>query len=177
MSAPVIRYSSFISTFSLESPGVDMAAITGGGTPSSGAWPAANDAILVPIYIQQNTNITRLWVVNGAAASGNMDVGIYTADGSLITSSGSTAQSGTNALQFFNIADVVLSPGAYYIACSIDGTGGTVFRSNLSVVRLQEAGAVKGTSAMPLPATLTFATVTAGLYPLMGIETSPGRLL
>ncbi len=153
-----------------------MAAITGGGTPSSGAWPAANDAIFVPFYIQQFTNVTRLYVVNGTAASGNMDVGIYNGDGTLIISSGSTAQSGTNQPQFFNIADTMLAPGDYYIACSIDGTGGTVFRSNLSVIRMQEGGCAKATSAMPLPAIATLVASTSGLYPLMGIEIAPGRL-
>jgi hypothetical protein len=176
MSVPVFRYSAFISTFSLGSPGPDLAAITGGGTPSSAAWPAANDALFVPIYLEQHTTVTRLYVINGATASGNIDVGIYTADGALITSSGSTAQSGTNAPQFLNITDILLPPGAYYLAAAYDGTGGTIFRANLSVIRNQEAGVVKSAAAFPLPSSASFTTVTSGLYPLMGMETAPGTL-
>ena len=176
MSAPILTYRFFINTFSLESLGIDLAAISGGTTPASAAWPAANDALFVPLYLNQQILVKRLYVVNGATASGNMDVGLYTADGSLIISSGSTSQSGTSAPQFFNIADTTLAPGQYYMACSIDGTGGTVFRANLSVIRNQELGVVKATTAMPLPTTATFATVTSALLPLMGMEIAPGTV-
>jgi hypothetical protein len=55
-------------------------------------------------------------VLNGATASGNMDVGIYDYAGTRLVSSGSTAQSGTSAFQDFDITDTLLGPGIFYLA-------------------------------------------------------------
>lgn len=169
MSRPVWNYRAVLNTFSTDI-GVTGGALTGGSTPASSAYPAANDALFVPIYLVQNTSIKRLFAINGSAVSGNIDVGIYTADGALIFSSGSTAQSGTNQPQFFDIADWILSPGRYYFAVALDNTTGTLFRANYSLARLKALGMAKMASAFPLPATATLATVTDLYLPLIGAE-------
>ena len=111
-----------------------------------------------------------MWVVNGATASGNLDVGIYTEDGTRLVSIGSTAQSGTTALQFFNITDTFLSPGNYYMACAMDGTTGTTRRHSPALERCIAAGLIKGATSFPLPATITFATMTAAYIPQIGLD-------
>jgi hypothetical protein len=52
----------------------------------------------------------------------------------------------------------------------MDNTTGTLFRSNLSVQRLQGIGMAKTASAFALPSSVTFATVTAAFMPLIGAE-------
>lgn len=170
MSAPVWENLICINTASQESIGLEIGAITGGAAPASAAWPGANDALFVPMYLAQPTLIKRLFVVNGGTASGNLDMGIYTPDGARVISKGSTAQSGTSALQFLDITDTMLGPGAYYLALAMDGTTGTTFRFNLSTIRCQQLGIARVASAFALPASVTLATVAAGYIPMIGAE-------
>jgi len=169
MTAPVWSYRPRINTFGSDL-GVAIGAVTGGSSPGSAAFPAANDAIFVPFVIQSATPIKRLFSANGTVASGNIDVGIYSEDGARIVSAGSTAQAGTTDLQFFDIADLILGPGRYYMAVALDNGTGTLQRANIIVARLQCLGLAKQASAFPLPATATFATVTAAYLPVVGAE-------
>lgn len=142
----------------------------GVATPGSGAWPAANDAIFVPMSLRFPAMALRMWIINGATATGNVDVGLYTMGGDRIVSIGSTAQSGTTAPQYFNITDTYLSPGNYYMAVAMDGTTGTTRRFNFAVERCQAAGIVKATTAFALPATVTFTSITAAYIPQVGVD-------
>lgn len=150
--------------------GITAGALTGGVTPGSATFPASNDALFVPFCLQQHVLIKRLYSVNGTAVSGNIDVGIYSKDGAKIVSSGSTAQSGTSALQFFDVTDFVLAPGCYYFAVALDNTTGTLLRANPSLARVQAIGMAKQASGFALPASATLATVTAAYLPLIGAE-------
>lgn len=159
-----------INTFSEEAIGTELTSLAGGLTPGGGAYPAINDALFVPFISRQSILVTRLFCINGATASGNVDVGIYSETGTRIVSSGSTAQSGTSVAQFFNVTDTPLGPGRYYMAVAMDTIGGTLFRANSTVVVLQMAGVAKQATAFPLPATATIATVTSGFLPAIGLE-------
>lgn len=150
--------------------GIAAGAMAGGSTPGSLAFPAANDALFVPFVLQAATLIKRLFSINGGTASGNIDVGVYSEDGTLISSAGSTAQAGTNDLQFFNVTDFILGPGRYYLAVAKNDTTGTLIRMNIPAIRCSVLGMAKQATAFPLPATATFATVTAAYLPLIGAE-------
>jgi hypothetical protein len=169
MPSPVWKTLNEINTFDGDF-GVAAGGLSGGSTPGSGAFPAANDAILVPFYVPQMVRITRFFSINGSTANGNIDVGIYTFGGARIASAGSTAQAGTNSIQMYAVTDFTLGAGAYYMAVAMDGTTGTLFRASLSVVRCQGLGMAKMASAFPLPSTVTLATVTAAYCPLIGAE-------
>lgn len=137
---------------------------------ASATYPAANRALLVPFHIEMPILITLLLSANGATASGNIDVGIYSADFTRIVSAGSTAQSGTNAAQTFNIADVILGAGDYYLAVAMDNTTGTLFRQNLGVQPTRRAGVLQMASAFPLPATITPATIASSYLPIIALR-------
>jgi hypothetical protein len=170
MTNPVWSYLTAISSVGGDL-GITHSALTGGSTPSSGAFPASNDALFVPVVIKQTVLIKRLFSLNGATASGNIDVGIYSEDGSRIVSSGSTAQSGTSIPQFFDITDLVITPGRYYFAVAMNNTTGTLFRVTTGVIaRFQCLGLAKQATAFALPATATFATITAVYFPVIGAE-------
>lgn len=150
--------------------GVTHGSLGGGATPASAAFPASNDAIFIPVYLQNTVLIQRLFSINGATASGNIDVGIYSEDGARIVSSGSTAQAGTSSPQFYNITDVTLGPGRYYLAVAMNNTTGTLFRASTGITKLQALGMAKQATAFALPDSATFATVTAAYFPLIGAE-------
>lgn len=169
MTNPKWKYFSVLNSFDGD-VGIAIGALTGGTTPASSTFPASNDALFVPMCIQQGVLVKRLFSINGGTASGNIDMGIYSKDGARIVSIGSTAQSGTNAPQFFDITDTFLGAGLYYLAVAMDNTTGTLFRANQSVTKQQAIGMAKATSAFALPASVTFAAVTGTFIPLIGAE-------
>jgi hypothetical protein len=147
--------------------------ISNGGTGSL-AWFRANMALFIPFKLTNPTTAKQLFIYNGATASGNVDVGLYTEAGVRLTSAGSTAQAGTNALQVFDIPDVTLGPGRFYLAMALNNTTGTVFRNTLgNAGQGNYLGMLKQDSAFPLPATATFATLgtDSARLPIFGLTT------
>jgi hypothetical protein len=140
------------------------------GTPGNSAWPGANDAMFLPLVLTRPIVVKRLYCMNGNVAGNNVDVGIYTWDGARIVSSGSTAQSGTTAPQFFDIADTYLSPGQYYLALAANGTTATFRRVTITVIRAQHMGVYRMGTAFALPAVATFASPTSALLPIIGVD-------
>lgn len=120
----------------------------------------ANFAVLVAVRVAAPVVISTIEYYVGTA-SGNVDVGIYTYDGSTFTraaSSGSTAASGTNAIQAINLtAPYALAPGVtYYFAIAADNITITMTRIvPHSATTLAHARAVAKSSSFPLPATIT----------------------
>lgn len=137
---------------------------------ASAAWPAANRALYMPLYIESPGVVAKLWWLNGATASGNVDIGLYNADYTKIVSAGSTAQGTINVLQEVDIADVTLARGTYYIGMASDDATATFYRltpSNLLVA--EAAGQLQQSSAFPLPSPAV-PVATASVYvPYCGI--------
>lgn len=161
---------------SLESLG-DLLAAGGGSALENAvslAYPGANRAILVPFTVLAGPiTVVKLFALNGATASGNIDVGLYDSAFTRIVSAGSTAQAGTNAMQEFDIADTVLGAGRFYLAVAMDNTTGTLFRSTFaSGSRMMFTGCAQMAAAFPLPATITPASVSVSNYiPIVGLTT------
>lgn len=136
---------------------------------NSNTWPVANQAIYVPFFTPAPYTVVKLLTFNGAVASGNIDVGLYAADGTRLVSSGSTAQAGTTVIQEFDVTDTVLAPGWYYLAVAKDDTTGTLRASTAVTARQARAlGCFGQTSAFPLPATATFAAYASAYLPVFG---------
>jgi hypothetical protein len=118
------------------------------------------------------TKIVAAGPYNGATATGNFDVGIYDDQGNRLVSLGSTAQSGTTAWQVNSIGPITLDPGNYYKALVFSSASSTVLTlitGNATMARM--AGVLQQTSALPLPATATFAVATFGKTPLFALST------
>jgi hypothetical protein len=138
------------------------------------AWPVANKAYFFPFILSKQITAVMMFTLNGATIGNNVDVGVYSADGTRLVSSGSTAQSGSaNTIQTYNITDTTMGPGLFYLAMAMDGTTGTVFRQGMST--LQQAtmlGCLQQLTAFALPAVATFATITTGSQvPVFGLST------
>ena len=160
-----------VSTISPESLGLRAVGITNAGIASA-VWPSSNLAIFIPFTLPEASLALAMFSYNGATASGNLDVGLYKADGTRIVSMGSTAQAGTSALQTLDITDTTLPGGELlYLAMAMDNTTGTTFRltGSSNVGQLRACGVMQMATAFPLPATATFATLTSNYAPVVGV--------
>jgi hypothetical protein len=129
-------------------------------------WPVANTAIFVPVLVPFRARIFQLGIYNGAAVSGNVDVGLYDEQGKRLISSGSQVQAGVSALQMFDVADTDVGPGLIYIASVLSNIVGAVFRSAPPAQLLRALGVRQQTlGALPLPANATFETLTQQFVP------------
>lgn len=134
------------------------------------AWPAANRAIYIPFELDRPMLVTQMYTINGGTVSGNLDVGIYTADGTRLVNKGSTAQTGATAIQAFDITDTYLDRGAYFMALAMDNTTGQIFRLNPGGANdFLVWGGLQQASAFALPATATFAVNTTQYIPFFGL--------
>ena len=166
--APVLGNLITITSASPESVGAPVNI----GTLASATWPTANKAIFMPFRVFHSQGITVLvlaWM-NGATATGNVDMGIYDAAGTKLVSTGSTAQSGTSTIQQVDVTDTLLGPGLYYFALALSSTSGTTIRSSILLLSHKLLGQAEVTSALPLPATVTFATITSAYLPLVQLS-------
>lgn len=138
-------------------------------TPASATWPTANKAFYIPFYVAgRSFTVRRIAFVNGATASGNVDVGVYDAAGNRLVSMGSTAQSGTSQAQWLNVADTTLAPDRlYYMAAAMNNTTGTSTRWAPTLEDVRTAGVFVETSAFALPSTATFAVADVAFIPML----------
>jgi hypothetical protein len=144
------------------------------GPAASATYPTANMATYIPLLVTEDITVVKLWVLNGSAVSGNIDMGIYDSSFVRKISIGSTAQAGISVMQEFNISDTLLEAGQYYIALAMDNTTGAVFRYTDAVAAgqiTQSWGVASQGSAFPLPATATLADISNANIPLCGIAT------
>ena len=99
MENPIIPAPAIVTPWSnVESIGAFLAGATLGlDLATSTVYPSADTAIFVPFVAPERLIVAQLFAQNGAAVSGNVDVGIYSEDGALIVSAGSTAQAAPGA--------------------------------------------------------------------------------
>ena len=140
--------------------------------PASALWPSANLAIAVPYRLDDRITVRRLWLNNGTAVAGNVDIGIYDRSWNLLVSAGSTAQAGTGTLQYFDVTDTVIGPGLIYIAASCsDAATATAVRFAHPVASSRACGIVQMAAALALPATFVPAIMAQVYVPHAGFTT------
>lgn len=144
------------------------------GTPAAITWATANTAVFIPMAIPWAFNAQRAFWMNGSTL-GNADIGIYTPGGAKLWSAGSTAQSGSSVLQFVTITGgMILNPGAYYLGFVVSGTTTAVGGFLPTAASASATGLLQQASALPLPASATFAAPTTPVgFPLAGLTSTP----
>lgn len=165
-----------ISSWSAEAIGGFMMnedAITG-GIGGSAVWPTANLAMFVPFSIRAPYLVRTLWWCNGTSVAGNVDCGVYTADGTLEFSAGSTAQATVSSQQKVSLGTpYLLLPGSYYMALVLSSTSGHIIRRVPAVTpntwTCSFFGMAQQATALPLPAAATFASPATPYLPMFGI--------
>lgn len=131
-----------------------------GTTVNASTTFTANSVRYYPVIVPQDCVVTKLWLQNGAAVSGNVDVGIYDEEGNRLVSAGSTAQAGTNAVQVFDVTDTRIPAGLCYFAFVIDNTTGAIWHTgnNFLGAFVGHSGYLQA-ATFPLPAVATFAGI------------------
>ena len=154
------------------------------GSHTSVAWPTTNLVFYLPFRLPSPFVIEELWWGNGATVSGNVDVGIYSAGAggpeARLLQSGSTAQSGTTALQRVNVTDYTIGRGNFYLAVTVDNTTATLRRASTLAAAVwpsQLCGVFEQTpGGFGLPAAATPVTAATNQYwPVCGFTGSPVR--
>jgi hypothetical protein len=156
-----------ISPMSWCSVGTEMAMLN--PTPGAAAWPTANRASYVPLYLPCLATFPKVWVANGGTVSGNFDIGVYSMEtlGKLF-SIGSTAQAGASAVQAVT-AGWTLPRGRYYLALVFNNNTATIQRVAPTLLFVKALGLAVEASAFPLPGTAVPA-VTGNFVPFFGLS-------
>lgn len=139
---------------------------------ANAVWPTASMALYVPFRVFEPRTAYQLVWQNGNVVSGNVDCGIYTSQGGLVVSAGSTAQAGASAIQAADVADTVLVPALYYMGLVLDNVTGSFWRIANPVAPIAGAvGMYQQASAFVLPGTAAFAACVQAYIPLFGVST------
>ena len=139
--------------------------------PGGAAYPSAHLIVYCPIRVPSADTVRRVFWDNDNVVSGNVNVGLYSATGTRLWALGSTAQSGTSAIQFADIADQALAAGLYYMAFQCDNTSAKFGRMNPAAYIAQSRGVLEEQAAsFALPATATFAKATNSYIPVFGLD-------
>lgn len=159
---------------SLESIGAQMAA--GGSTLNSwtsASYPSANRAIYIPFEIATPVTVVKLLCVNGGVVSGNVDMGIYDWTGTRLANNGSVAQAGSSGIQSFDITDLLLGAGRFFLAVCLSSSSGSLQRlAGPSTEQMAAWGVYNQSGAnVPLPATASFAKPLSTYIPMIGLTT------
>lgn len=155
--------------FSIGAASIDPAA-------ASTAWFSANDPCAYPFRLSEPTTVRKLGWVNGTAAGGGVDIGVYSDSFVRLVSTGAQTGSGNSLWQWFDVTDTTLAAGKYFLAMARDNT--TANRcgrwGNALVVGLHALLGTQdsATDAYPLPDPLTnmaAATVVTPIY-ILGMQ-------
>lgn len=139
--------------------------------PGSAAWPSANLAIYVPFVLAESVTVVKLWWNNGAAVSGNVDVGIYNSSLTRLISAGSTAQATANVLQAADVTDTAMGPGQFYMALACDNTTAEFVRWSVATTPIARGwGMAQQATAFALPDPAVPVVSTSGYLPLFGLS-------
>lgn len=134
----------------------------------------ANLLIFVPLTTARPVVVSQFFWQNGATndASGHVDIGIYSADGTRkLASTGSTTPSGTSQIQVVDISNVTLGENArYWLAFGCDSSTQTFWRGNPVTTLLDLLGVKQqsGGWSSELPSSASFATPSVGYLPFFG---------
>lgn len=137
----------------------------------SGAYPATNLAIYVPVRVRQAVIVRKLWVACTATGTDTVDLGVYNAAGTQVVSVTEAAKVISDELVIDVSPDVALSPGLYYMAMSCASNTATFLRYITTAPLLAGLGVrTEALGSVTLPATATWVidnTLTFG--PMMGM--------
>lgn len=158
-----------IGPHSAQAGGVEFAALAS-AAPASVAHGTINLARFYPFYLSEPIVVVKVWWINGATVNGNTDVGIYTADGTRLISSGAVAQATTGAMQEVDTTDTLLGRGTYYAGISSSSATATYFSNAINVHFAKSFGWAQMASAHVLPATVTLAALAAAIQPMFGVS-------
>ena len=102
------------------------------------------EVLIAEVFVPANCTLTGVALFNGSAVAGNIKVGLANSAGTVVATSASTAQSGTDAYQLvpFTATYAAKGPATYYVLAIGDTGGGT---SKINTHTVGAFGAAKQT--------------------------------
>lgn len=116
----------------------------------------ANLVAYMPVYLPFPYPVKRAYWINGSTISStNVDMGIYSADGTRIFNTGSTAMAGASSVQYVTV-EWYLDAGSYYFAWTCNGTTNRGYALAGTALSGRVSGLLEETTGgFGLPATMT----------------------
>lgn len=145
--------------------------------PSSRAWDSGNLAVYHPIIVPCMTIVRRVFWLNGATTTGGatVEAGLY-ADGGYKPGaklvSGAATQGTASQVQFVDVTDTSVPPGAYWLALTASTATNTTFFGLAIYANMDAAVRFEQASANPLPATATPVESTTATFYIFGFSTT-----
>lgn len=148
----------------------EMAGYTGLSVGTS-AWPAANRALYVPLFVPSTQRLKTVSVWCAATGSGTFDLGLYDGLGTtLLGSMGSTALVATSVNTWTPTNPILVEAGVrYYLGMSASSATSTFVRVNPNVSAARGGGLAQQATAHPLPSTATPAQVASAYAPVFAL--------
>ena len=125
----------------------------------------ANRAVFQPIHVEVPCTVTQI-AVRVQTTGGNLDVGIYNWNDTLLVSLGSTAVAAAG-IQTCNITDTYLAPGWYKLAFSCNSSTPAFKSSSTAVAGMRVCGVQEQASAFALPSPATPIAYATALAPMI----------
>lgn len=93
-------------------------------TSSLSTTLSSSNIVLYSVVVTEPYRVLRFWWQNGSTLNGNVEVAVFTENGTRIATTGSTAQSGANVMQQVS-ADFTLGAGRYWIGMASNSSTAT----------------------------------------------------
>lgn len=120
-------------------------------TAAATAWPASGLGYYCPVSLEVPATIYKMSVINGATINGTMGVGIYDESFNRLTSVAAASHSGASVIQTFDIADITVMPGIYYLMLCMASTTATVQGCAMTTLAGRTCGLLEQTSITDTP--------------------------
>lgn len=139
-------------------------------TTNADATPVATEVYIGEVFIPANCTVTGVAVLNGAADSDDMKVGLANSAGAVVATSAATTQSGTDAFQRvpFTATYAAKGPATYYVLLIFDGNTSryqTHTAGNFGAAKQTAQDFATGFTTITPPTTFTtLLAPVAGLY-------------
>ncbi len=139
-------------------------------TTSPVTWATANLALYFPVIVRTRAIVKKLWFSSSTVGAGNYDIGLYDNGGVALLRRGSTAKGTQANEEVWDCTDTTVGPGIYYLALVSSTNSDTFTGGTVTAPMLASIGVLSEASALPLPATATWAVdQTNANYPTSGM--------
>lgn len=163
-------------TFSRECLGAALACAGQTSTESTTAF--AFVTYYVPLILNDEITVTRMFCCNGTAVSNNLVMGLYDYDLNRLATTATVAQTGAGALQFVALPSTTIGPGRYYMAHQAGNNNAarylgalmasTVGYTMRSAGLLRQVPGAQGLPDSAVPTTLV--GIATGIVPIFGVD-------
>lgn len=120
-------------------------------TQNATAWTTSGLGLYIPVMLEVPATIYKMSVVNGGTINGTIGVAIYDESFNRLTSVAGATHTGASVVQTFDIADITVMPGVYYLMACMASTTATVVGAALTTLAGRTCGVLEQTGITDTP--------------------------